>query len=328
MSGAERHAGVGIEVTHRLLRAIRIADDRPVIAAEVQLRNAADDQSMLEAFIRLRAELGSPKFPTRIATFPARSSMRRIDVTGRTGPELNELRADVERQFGVSSSVLVDNGPRRWMYVLQWDSTGLRRLEDMAERAGFGDATVDPSPLALARVCGPRATILERVAAADEAFVVAMDGGVPVAAASTEGTGKLHPNLVMGSTSFSVALFEDVVDAEEISDQIGVIDLSQRHVDGAVELEIAGEPFEHFPPHDLRASERQCVALGAAVGAAGLSGRLRPVDIVTVESSTAARRQRPWAIERMSNLEPPSEAVQPGSVRRFTARLRPRRHPR
>lgn len=325
MSAGERLAGVGIEVTNQLLRAIRVADDQPVVAAEVPLRNAADDQSTLEAFIRLRAELGSPKFPTRIATFPPGSSMRRIDVTGRTGPELNELRADAERRFGVASSVLVDSGPRRWMFLLQWDSTRLRRLEDLAERAGFGDATVDPSPLALARVSASQTTFLERVAAADEAFIVAMEAGAPVAAASVQATGKLHPNLLIGSSAYSVAMFDDVVDPAEISDQLAVIDRTQRYVDAAAELEIAGEPYAHFPPHDLRAPERQCVALGAAIGAAGLSGRLRPVDIVTVEASAAARRQRPWAIERMSDLAPPSEPAQPGSVRRFTARLRPRR---
>ena len=77
---------------------------------------------------------------------------------------------------------------------------------------------------------------------------------------------------------------------------------------------LADVPYPPFPAHDLRAPQRQAVALGAAAGAAGLAGRLRPVDVL---APTGAQRapdtRRPWAIERVVEL-PPRVRVQSPAV--------------
>lgn len=320
----ERGDGVGIEFTDDLLRGVRLANDLPGVAAaaEVSLPRTADDHATLDAFVRLRAELGNPNLPTRIAAFPAGSSMRRIDVTSRTGPELNALRADVEQRFGATSTVLVDRGPRRWMHVLQWDSSRLRHLEDLAERSGFLDVTFEPSPIALVRVCDASTTFVERCAATGEAFVVAVDDGTPVAAASIEAVGRTHPDLAVGRTEYSVALFDDLSDPAEIFERLAIVDGRQFDELDGYGIHIAGEPYDLYPPHDLRAPERQCVALGAAVGAAGLAGRLRPIDIVAVNASAFSDLARPWAIERVSELPPVTPTAPPGRLRRAAARLK------
>ena len=328
MTSIERGDGVGIEYTRELLRGVRLAHDAAgaVAAAEVPMRHTDDDRSTLDAFIRLRAELGNPNLPTRIATFPAGSSMQRIEVTSRTGPELNAVRADVERRYGAASTVLVDRGARRWMQVLHWDPTRLRHLEDLAERAGFIDVTFDPSPVALARVCEPSTTFAQRAAATDDTYIVAFDHGVPVAAASVSTVGHIHPDLSTGHVPFSVEMFDELAEPTVILQQLSAVDREQPRDDG-IDLLVAGEAYAPYPPHDLRAPERQCVALGAAVGAAGLAGRLRPVDIIAGSGTAAINQPRPWAIERVSSLPPPDEAASPGSLRRLSARLRPRRSP-
>jgi hypothetical protein len=257
--------------------------------------------------------------------------MRRVDVTGRTGPELNTLRAEFGRKHGATSTVLLDNEVRRWMYIVQWTSARVRRLEDLAERSGFLEVAIDPSPLALARVCDRDATYAERSATTGEAFRVAFSGGIPIAAASTEAVGQTHPNLTVGHAEFSVAMFDHIVDPAAIADQLSAVRQEHNSPDGAetrheLSLRLGTDPYPSFPPHDLRSPERQCVALGAAVGAAGLSGRLRPVDILSGDA--ASRQPHPWAIERLSSLPTHVAAQGPSETRKFLARLMPRRRRR
>ena len=71
--GPERGDGVGFEVTPGVLRGVRLGSSEPgrvVAAAEVAVANRLDDRSMLNALVRLRAELGDARVPTRVAMFP------------------------------------------------------------------------------------------------------------------------------------------------------------------------------------------------------------------------------------------------------------------
>lgn len=324
----ERGDGVGIECTTGLLRAVRLDHARPGVAAaaaEVGLPDLDDDRAALDAFARLRAELGGVSLPTRIAMFPVGSAMWRIDVTGRDGPELNRLRSELEDDHGAVSSVLLDDGPRRWLLVLHWQALRFRRIEELAERAGFVDVAIDPSPVALSRVVTAATSFADRSAGANDAWAVALERGVPVAAASMPAVGRPHPELIVGTTRISAGLFEGLVDAVDIVQRLSSIRADVDTVGGPVELTLATIPYPTFPPHDLRAPERQCVALGAAVGAAGLAGRLRPVDLVTAGLVSPPHVRRPWAVELVSNVAEPAPVETPGPVRRWSARFRRRR---
>lgn len=327
MSRVTRGDGIGIELAMGVLRGVRLAHDGdvPAAVAEVPLHDLDDDRSVLDALVRLRAELGGVALPTRLATFPAGSAMHRTDVTGLTGPELNALRAEVELRLDATSSLLVDHGPRRFMYVLHWDPSGLRRLEDLGERAGFLDVAVDPSPVALARVVRAGTTSAVRCASTDVAFSVAIDDGIVVAAASIVATGRRHPALELGASPYSVALFDELVQPAEIAEQLATL-VQDRGGDAGPLLQVDGTASPDFPPMDLRSPERQCVALGAAVGAAGLIGRLRPVDVVTAPQSTGVPDfSRPWAIERVGSLPRTVDPTAPSGFDRLTAKLRLRR---
>jgi hypothetical protein len=321
-----RGDGVGIEVTNDILRAVRLSSAAPsrlAAATEVPVANRLDDRAVVDALIRLRAELGDPGVPTRIALFPPGSTLSRLDATGLTANDLNALRAEFARSRNASSSVLIDDGPRRWLVGVSWDDVEVRRWEELTERAGFIDVAADPSPVALWRVLDPDITHVRRDSATDQSFgAVASDGNV-VAAAALDSIGRMSPGLSCSNLALSAGWFDVVDEPTELVAEI------KRLIEDAppveCDLHLAGVVHPPFPQHDLRAPQRQCVALGAALGAAGLAGRLRPVDVLLPMAPAPNAYDRPWAIERVSNLSEPRQAAATGATRRFVARLLPRR---
>jgi hypothetical protein len=328
---SQRGDGIGLEFTRHVVRGVRLSadhDGRLVAAAEAAVPDVDDDRSVVDALTRVRADLGDLGQTTRIATFPPASTLHRIDVTGRTGTELNLLRADLFRRHGIASTVLLDDGPRRWLVAVRWDEAFVRRLEQLAERAGFADVTAEPSPIAIARVVGDDVSRVRRDGATDESFELLCAAGQPVIAGAVDSVGRVAPALLLATDSFSTSWFDDIDDAGELLAElhrfVDSIDVT-RADDEPEALWLAGTPFPPFPPHDLRAPERQCVALGAAVGAAGLAGRLRPVDMLTPLTPSIDPRDRPWAVERVSSLPPPSAPATIGPIKRMVSRVLPRR---
>jgi hypothetical protein len=323
-----RGDGIGIELTRGVVRGVLLAADEPErlrAATEVGIRHFDDDRSVLDALIRMRAELGPTRAPTRVALFLPGSTLHRVDVTAQTGPELNLTRSRLLQDDGVSSTVLVDDGPRRWLYAVRWDDSLVRRLEELVEHAGFVDVAVDPSPVALARVLVD-AVMARRDAAFGESFDVVLDG-VPIAATAGDGIGRQPPDLVSSTTAISLELFDGLTDAADLAAQlqqaatIGLDAAAPAPSTGA--LDLAGIAHPAFPRHDIRSPQRQCVALGAAIGAAGLAGRLRPIDMM-LPSVRVATTERPWAIERVS-VVPVFEPRQVSTAKRVATRFVPRR---
>jgi hypothetical protein len=324
--GPARGDGVGVEVTSAVIRAVRLASTEPgrvIAATEVFVVDRHDDRAFMDALVRLRVDIGDPGVPTRLALFPPGSTLSRLDATGMSGSDLNALREHLADSSNASSSVLVDDGPRRWLVGVSWDDTEIRRIEDLAERAGFIDVATDPSPMALARVLGAAVTDVRRDAATDESFGAMMSHGVVIAAAALDSIGRMSPGLTCGETPLSATWFDDLHEPTELVAEIRRLLEASQPVDA--ELQLAGAPYPPFPPHDLRAPQRQCVALGAALGAAGLAGRLRPVDVLAPVVVESSRIERPWAIERVSNAPAPAPASPIGPAKRLVARILPRR---
>lgn len=330
----QRGDGVGLEFTRHVVRGVRLSstlDGRLDAAAEVAVSDADDDRSVLDALVRLRAELGEPREPTRIATFPPASLLHRIEVTGRSPAELNSIRVGLMNDHAIASTVLLDDGPRRWILAVRWDETFVRRIEELAERAGFAETTVEPSPIALARVLHPSVTRARRDSAADESFESLSAHGQPLVAGAVDSVGRPTPALLIGTDEFSATWFDGIdgavdlmVEMRRIVGELDGTDVADEDgTDDALRLWIGDEACPAFPLHDLRSSARQCVALGAAVGASGLAGRLRPVDMLV--SGVSGTGDRPWVIERLSDLPPRSDVPTIGPIRRLASRLLPRR---
>lgn len=323
----ERGDGVGLEVTRREVRGVRLRAEHPdrlAGAAEVALGDAADDHRVVDALVRLRADLGAPDEPTRVAAFPQGSVLHRLDATGLTAGELTALRWSLHHDHGVGSTVLLDDGPRRWLVAVRWDETAARRLEELTERAGFHDVTVEPSPLALVRVLDDEVTRVRRDATIDEAFELLCREGIPVAGSSVDAIGRMPPSLAVDAATVPTDWFTGTIDPAELTAELRRFTADLGPGDPDRRLALAGVEHPPFPPHDLRSPLRQCVALGAALGAAGLAGRLRPVDMVTA-TGVASTVERPWAVERVSALPPRPEPTTIGPVRRALSRMLPRR---
>ncbi len=327
-AAARRGDGVGVEYTHTALRGVRLDRDDPDrvhAIADVPILTPGDERSVVDALVRLRGELGNPEAPTRVGTFPPGASLQRVDVTGLTGPELNGRRAELEGAFGITSTMLIDDGPRRWLLTLLWDAAAIRSIEGLAERAGFVDVAVEPSPVAIGRVVTPATTWVRRDAADGEAFRLVLGAGVPIAAISADTVGRVHPDLALRGAPISSVLFDGHVEAGELAALVQRVadGVADEGVDGA-EVVFGGRAYPPYPPHDIRSAERQCVALGGAVGAAGLAGRARPVDVL-LPVVADREAERPWAIERLTEHTEPASTASIGAVRRVTARVRPRR---
>ena len=327
----QRGDGVGLEVTTTVVRGVRLAHDEPGrVAAVVDVPVArSDDQAvLLDALVRAHGQLGADGLPTRIGWFPARSTLQRIDVTGRTGPELNLIRHDLSDDARVSSTMLLDADARRWLLALRWDHGQAWRLQELAERAGFVDVTVEPAPVALERVLPDTATVARRDAGERRSWAAVYDHAVPVAAATVETDGREYPGLAVADDPIGLHGLDEIGAETDLDDELGrvasgALAAHHRSSELTAGLRVVGDPYPPFPAHDLRAPQRIAVALGAAVGAAGLSGRLRPVD-VTPTRHGADSQPRPWVVERVSELAPPNVAPRPSWRKRLRVWLRQR----
>ncbi len=329
---AKRGDGIGLEVSRHLVRGVRLSSDhagRVVAVCEVPVARFDDNAVLFDALVRTRGRLGDHDAPTRVAWFPAGTTLQRVDVTGRTGPELNQLRHELADEHGVFSSMLVDVDARRWMLALRWDAGQSLRVQELAERAGFVDVSIEPAPISLERVQPRGATIARRDVSEDSSWAAAYDGRVPVAAAVIEQGDREHPSVTVTDVPLGVNRLESTLAADELSEEVGrLVGDELGHVPPGTELDVRlrvlDEPYPPFPAHDLRAPQRVAVALGAALGAAGLAGRLLPVDAVTSVRHLDGVVRRPWVIERLSDssLEVPER--RPSLLTRTRRRLRRR----
>jgi hypothetical protein len=309
-----RGDGVGLEITTTLVRGVRLDHTDPgrvAAAAEIPIARFDDHATVLDALIRLHGQLDAAALPTRVGWFPPRSTMQRLDVTGRSGPELNALRHELLERSDISSTMLVDAEARRWMLALRWDHAQSWRIQELIERAAFADVVVEPGPAAIERVLARDTTIVRRDASEFRSWVAVYDDAGPLAAATVDTAGRETPALAVSNRGVGVHRLDVILPDDELAAHLGeIVGGAFEPSDGPSELEIkllvAGDPYPPFPAHDLRAPQRLAVALGAAVGAAGLAGRLRPVDVITSTRIRPADAHRPWAVERLADTAEPS----------------------
>ena len=325
-----RGDGIGLEVTTSVVRGVRLDQDEPgrvVAAAEAPISRFDDEAAVLDALVRVHGQLGDMAgihaATTRAAWFPVGSTMQRLDATGQHRPRAQHhaprpRRAsrhhidDADRGAGSAMDARVAMGSRRG------ESPGAaaraRRFRRRVGRTGAG--RVWP--------CGRRMTpVARRDASNGHSWAAVFEAGVPIAATSVPQASREYPGMAIAADVDALHRLDDVLGAPELADlvdEIAATAIASTGKSGELHLQLvlADDPYPPFPAHDLRAPQRQAVALGAAAGAAGLAGRLRPVDVLSPTGAPrAADTRRPWAIERIVELPP-----------RVRARRRPwwRRH--
>lgn len=305
---AQRGDGIGLEVTPSVVRGVRLAHDeagRVAAVCEIPINRFDDNAVVFDALVRARGRLGEEAMTTRVAWFPAGSTMQRLDATGLTGPELNSLRHELADTTGITSTMLVDADARRWMLALRWDHSRAWWLQELLERAGFVDVTIEPSPVALDRVLASDVTVARRDASQDRSWAGVFDQ-LPIAAVSVESGSRDHPTVAFTTSPIGINELDAVLNEELLSQEVArVVGEALDGLDRTTELDarlwVLDDPYPPFPAHDLRAPQRIGVALGAAVGAAGLAGRLRAVDVLTSVRQIPDVLPRPWAIERVAD---------------------------
>lgn len=309
---AQRGDGIGLEITSSVVRGVRLAHDEAghvAAVCEVPIHRFDDNAVVFDALVRARARLGEEPMTTRVAWFPSGSTMQRIDATGMTGPELNSLRHELADTTGITSTMLVDAEARRWMLALRWDHSRAWWLQELLERAGFADVTIEPSPVALDRVLSNDVTVARRDASQDRAWAGVFDH-LPIAAVGVESGTRDYPAIAFTTSPIGTHELDGVLQEEALAQEVArLTGDALSGIDRTTELDaqlwILDDPYPPFPAHDLRAPQRIGVALGAAVGAAGLAGRLRAVDVLTAVHQPSDVLPRPWAIERVADAPLP-----------------------
>jgi hypothetical protein len=327
---ARRGDGIGLEVGSAIVRGVRLsADDIGTVAtvSEVAIGRSDDNAMIVDALIRARGQLGQVEVPTRVAWFPRGATLQRLDATGRGGTELNQMRHDLVDRFGIGSTMLIDSEARRWMIALKWDHAAAWRLQELVERAGFVDVDVEPAPVAAQRVLPTSVEVVRRDIESGNSWAGAYDTAGPVAAASVAPGSREFPGFAAEPSAVGLHRLDRVFDDPELDAELGrIVGTTLGNQPGTdelgVQLSIAGSPYPPFPAHDLRAPQRIVIALGAAVGASGLAGRLRPVDVLAPTLQLPDVMPRPWAVERVLADASLAERSTPTSFQQFRARLR------
>lgn len=308
----QRGAGIGLEITDRVVRGVRIDPDaihRVALSTEVPIATSAASTATLEALLHARALLGLEQVPVNIAWFPPGATLHRIEITGWGEPQINASRQQLADTEGITSTIVFDTGTRRWLLALQWDHTDVHQIRDLAMQAGFSDVTIEPAPLALMRVAQPDSNILMRFADADTSWTAVIDRGAPLCAAHVPRTADVvEPDVHFSNFASAAFLCEGLATPAELGaalQQLTSETVGER--DSPSQLSVVDALYPLLEADDPAAGERIAVAFGAAIGAAGLAGTARALSIATPSRNSVRSAWRPWTLEALAEpiVEPP-----------------------
>ncbi len=303
MSGA-RGNGTGIEVGVIGIRAVRLAADAPgrVVTAVDERIFRTDVQGTIDALIRVATRLSlTVDDDVTIASFADGERIAGWDATGWSVSDL-AARPPHPGTDG-SNRWIVDAGPRRWQLDVRADRADAGRVRDAAAAAGLGHARFEPSPLALARLASSAPRLLWRVERGGPAWCALCADGLPILAATAPPPQKSE-----------LGVFDALLREEEYRSVLGLLEREPERVPEAwsqlvrrgasrhrrnPDLAMLGDPYPPFPADDVRSISRQCVALGAALAAAGLVGRVRTMR--QLEAAPGPTARRPWLVERVAD---------------------------
>lgn len=298
---SRRGDGVGIEVLPDELRGVRLQLETAgrVAAVATVACDTDDDLSLLDGLGRLRTMLGYDSQPVRACMWSRGCHIQSLDVTGRSTNELNVHRAGL---VDVSATLEMTAGPRRLLAHLRGDMVHHRRVEQLVRQAGFELEGLEPTPVAIARLLPDTTWRLVTRRGGEEPWVaVVHDRTVVAAVPRSTPSGRRSADLgeLQGAPWLAKVdtLRERLVDPAELEHQLD----EPTAAPVALVLDLVGDPYPDFAPSDPAFGPHVAAALGAAVAAAGLAGRLYPVQPLAnhafdVDSAV-------WVVERVGDLD-------------------------
>ncbi len=337
--------GIGIELGRTVLRSVVLdLEDPAAIAASEFPIDIDDDESVVDALVRSTKPVDSThggSIPTRLASAPADLLVQAVDVTGRRRHEIVALADEAARLRAADSMMIVDDGRRRRLGLVRGHADSVERLTDLAHRAGLSDVRVEPAPIALGRVLRGGRVIARRNVDATSSWQAVFDHGFPIAATPAPTGLAGWPGL---STFTAAAAHDDperILDADELTAHVDEFaeHARSRHrtrspldVDGwpvsAPTLTLGTQRHPSFPDHDLRATGRLGVALGAAAGAAGAAEPHLRVERLSPLHRPGQPTRLPWALELVldhASTDEPSDEEPVADLRPLTGGRRARR---
>ena len=301
-----RGDGIGIEVLPTGLRAVRLQQDAPGRVAKIAgfLCDTNHDISLLDGLMRLRSLLDEAGQPTRVCTWTTDAHIQSLDITGWSTTELNLHRSKLD---DVSATIEMSSGARRLLAHLQCDMIRLRRIERLVRQAGFDLEAIEPTPMSIARLVPPYTMrLIGQRRDAQPWMAVVHDRIVVAAAPVTDPDGELETlssELLGSSWSRPIdELRERLLDHAELDAIVN----QPAGPPVSLGLSLVGDPYPEFPHTHVAWGPRLAASLGAALAAAGLAGRLYPVQPL-VAPHAYSDDGGVWVIERIGDVERPPD---------------------
>jgi len=303
-----RGDGIGIEVLPDSLRGVRLQQDAPGRVAKVAgvACDTNNDLLLLDGLTRLRSLLDEAGQPTRVCMWRQDSYIQSLDITGWSTTELNQHRSKL---VDVSATIEMASSARRLLAHIQTDMIRHRRVERFVRQAGFDLESIEPTPISIARLV-PSYTmrLIGSRGDAQPWMAVVHDHLVLAAAPVAEGSAESRRSELL-ATSWSAAI-EDL--RERLLDPVHLTETVNQPAGMAVSLglSLVGDAYPEFPDTHPAWGPRLAGALGAAVAAAGLAGRVHQLQPL-VAPHAFSDDGGVWVIERIGDVAPNTQTQAP-----------------
>jgi len=298
-----RGDGIGVEVLPGELRGVRLQQDAPgrVAAVGRVVCDSSDDAALVTALSSLLAQLGGHGVPARACAWASGGQLQSIDITGLSPVEVNVHRSTMD---DVAATMELVAGPRRLLTHIRADMSWWLRVEHALREAGFELDAIEPTPVAIARLIAEPTAQLVAHRAGSEAWtavvhdrvLLAAAPHVPVAGRRVGAVGELIASEWAGSVD---DLRERLSGGEELSRQIAATIGQGRWPS----LQLVNDAYPEYSEAELAWGPRMAGALGSAVAAAGVAGRVFPVELMP-NSRAMFEDVGAWVVERVGDVEP------------------------
>ena len=303
-----RGDGIGIEVLPDSLRGVRLQQDAPGRVAKVAgvACDTNNDLLLLDGLTRLRSLLDEAGQPTRVCMWRPDSYIQSLDITGWSTTELNLHRSKL---VDVSATIEMSSSARRLLAHLQTDMIRHRRVERFVRQAGFDLESIEPTPIAIARLVPSYSMrLIGSRGDAQPWMAVVHDHLVLAAAPANEEKFETRRTELL-ATSWSASI-EDLRDRLLDPTQLSATVNQPAGMAVSMGLSLVGDAYPEFPDTHPAWGPRLAGALGSAVAAAGLAGRVHHVQSL-VAPHAFSDDGGVWVIEKIGDVAPSPQLPPP-----------------